>query len=253
MHGLAGAGGVGKVIAEWIVDGQPEYDVSAMDVRRFGRHWRSHRYARTRALDAYSRYYDVVYPNQEHEAGRPLRVSAAYPRLRELGAAFGEKSGWERANWFEANAVDGDESLRPHGWAGRFWSPAIAAECLAARDSAALFDQSSFSKLEVRGVGAAAALSRICANEVDRAPGTAVYTQLLNPRGGIEADLTVTRLAADRFRLVTGTAFGHRDLRWVRAHLPADGSATVDDVTAAHACFCLWGPRGPRDPAAAHR
>ena len=130
------------------------------------------------------RYYDVVYPHEEHDAGRPLRVSAAYPRLRELGAAFGEKSGWERANWFEVNAADGDESMRPHGWAGRFWSPAIGAECLAARDSAALFDQSSFSKLEVRGAGAAVALSRLCANEIDRAPGTAVYTQLLNPRGG---------------------------------------------------------------------
>ena len=243
VHGLAGAGGVGKVMAEWIVDGQPEYDVAAMDVRRFGRHWRSRAYARIRALDAYSRYYDIVYPHEEREAGRPLRVSAAYPRLRALGAAFGEKSGWERANWFEVNASAGDEDLRPHGWAGRFWSPAIQAESLAVRDSAALFDQSSFAKLEVHGASAAAALGRLCANDIDREPGTAVYTQLLNPRGGIEADLTVTRMAEDRFRLVTGTASGHRDLRWVRAHLPGDGSIIAEDVTSAHACFCLWGPR----------
>ena len=242
VHGLAGAGGVGKVMAEWIVDGQPEYDVATMDVRRFGRHLRSRRYARVKALDAYSRYYDIVYPHEERDAGRPLRVSPAYGRLAELGASFGEKAGWERANWCDVNAAAGDETLRPQGWAGRFWSPAIVAESVAARDSAALFDQSSFAKLEVSGPGAAAALGRLCANEIDREPGTAVYTQLLNPRGGIEADLTVTRLAQDRFRLVTGTAFGTRDLAWIRRHLPSDGSVTAQDVTAAHACFCLWGP-----------
>ena len=242
VHGLAGAGGVGKVMAEWIADGQPEYDMARMDVRRFGRHFRSRRHARLRALDAYSRYYDVVHPGEEHEAGRPLRVSAAYERLRALGASFGEKAGWERANWLEVNAPRGDEALRPDGWAGRFWSPAIRAECLAARDSAALFDQSSFAKLEVRGPGAAAALGRLCAGEVDVEPGRAVYTQLLNPRGGIEADLTVTRLERDRFRIVTGTAFGRHDADWIARHLPRDGSAWIEDVTAAWSCFCLWGP-----------
>jgi 4-methylaminobutanoate oxidase (formaldehyde-forming) len=243
VHGLAGAGGVGKVLAEWIVDGRPEYDVASMDIRRFGGHFRSRRLARVKALDAYSRYYDVVYPHQEHEAGRPLRVSPAYPRLLELGASFGEKAGWERVNWFEGNAGRGDEAVRPDGWAGRMWSPAIGAECLAARDSAALFDQSSFSKLEVHGPQAAAALSRICANDVDRAPGTAVYTQLLNDGGGIEADLTVTRLAEDRFRIVTGTAFARHDMSWIARHLPADGATVVEDVTGQHACFCLWGPQ----------
>jgi len=242
VHGLAGAGGIGKVMAEWIVDGQPEYDVSTMDVRRFGRHHRSNRYATVRGLESYSRYYDIVYPYEERQAGRPLRLSPAYARLQALGAEFGEKDGWERANWFESNAGDGDESLRPDGWAGKFWSPAIQAECLAARDAAALFDQSSFAKLEVRGAGAADALNWICANDVDRPVGTAVYTQLLNQHGGIEADLTVTRVAEDRFRVVTGTAFGVHDLAWIRKHLPTDGSVTADDVTAAQACFCLWGP-----------
>jgi glycine cleavage system aminomethyltransferase T/glycine/D-amino acid oxidase-like deaminating enzyme len=242
VHGLAGAGGVGKVMAEWLVDGLPEYDVAGMDVLRFGAHHRSRRYARVRALDAYSRYYDVVYPHEERDAGRPLRVSAAYARLRELDASFGEKSGWERANWLEANAAVGDEALRPRGWAGKHWSPAIAAECLATRDAAALYDQSSFAKLEVRGRGAATALGRLCANDVDRAVGTAVYTQLLNPRGGIEADLTVTRRAEDRFQIVTGTAFGVHDLAWIRRHLPDDGSVQADDVTGARSCFCLWGP-----------
>lgn len=242
VHGLAGAGGVGKVMAEWIVDGRPEYDVSGMDIRRFGAHWRSKRLAKVKALDAYSRYYDIVYPYEEREAGRPLRVSPAYARLAELDAAFGEKSGWERVNWLEVNAPAGDAALRPHGWAGEFWSPAIGAECLATRDSAALFDQSSFSKLDVHGPGAAQALSRICSGDVDREPGVAVYTQLLNEGGGIEADLTVTRLAEDRFRVVTGTSFGRHDREWIARHLPDDGATVVEDVTAAYACYCLWGP-----------
>ena len=163
-HGLAGAGGIGKVMAEWIVDGEPEYDLWHMDIRRFGRHYRSQRYALARTTEVYSQYYDIHYPGQEREAGRPLRVSAAYPRLLELGAAFGEKSGWERANWFEPNAARGDESLRPRGWAGRNWSPAIGAECLATRDAAALFDESSFAKIDVHGPGALAFLDGLCAN-----------------------------------------------------------------------------------------
>ena len=243
VHGLAGAGGVGKVIAEWIVDGQPEYDVAPMDVRRFGAHDRSARLRVARALEAYSKYYDVVYPGEEREAGRPLRVSAAYQRLRELGASFGDKAGWERANWLDSNAAAGDPELRPHGWAGRIWSPAIEAECLAARDAAALFDQSSFAKIDVHGSGALGALNRLCANEIDRPVGAATYTQLLNPRGGIEADLTVTRVGEDRFRIVTGTSSGGRDLAWIRRHLPEDGSALAEDVTGARACLCLWGPR----------
>ena len=246
VHGLAGAGGVGKAMAEWIADGQPEWDVAGMDIRRFGTHERLPRRARARALEAYSRYYDVIYPHEERRAGRPLRRSPAYEQLRALGASFGEKAGWERANWFEPNAADGDEDRRPRGWAGRDWSPAIGAECLATRDAVALYDQSSFSKFDVRGPGAARALSWICAGDVDREPGVAVYTQLLNARGGIEADLTVTRLGEEHFRIVTGTAFGTRDLDWIRRHLPADGSATAHDVTSSLACYCLWGPNARR-------
>jgi glycine cleavage system aminomethyltransferase T/glycine/D-amino acid oxidase-like deaminating enzyme len=242
-HGLAGAGGIGKVMAEWIVDGEPEFDVWHMDIRRFGRHYRSQRYALARTTEVYSQYYDIHYPGQEREAGRPLRVSAAYPRLLELGAAFGEKSGWERVNWFEPNAARGDESLRPRGWAGRNWSPAIEAECLATRDTAALFDESSFAKIDVHGAGALPFLDGLCANVVDRPVGSVVYTQMLNRRGGIESDVTVTRIADDRFQLVTGTSFGAHDLGWLRRHLPADGSVYVDDVTASRACFGVWGPR----------
>lgn len=242
VHGLAGAGGVGKVMAEWMVDGRPEYDMASMDIRRFGAQYSSKRLSRARALDGYARYYDVVVPHEERPAGRPLRTSAAYQALDALGAAWGEKGGWERANWVAANAAAGNEALRPRGWAGRTWSPAIAAEALATRDAVALYDQSSFSKLDVSGSGAAAALDRLCAGAVAGEVGRAVYTQLLNPAGGVEADLTVTRTGEEAFRIVTGTATGRRDAAWIRRALPRDGSVRLDDVTGARSCFCLWGP-----------
>ncbi|MGN6799817.1 MAG: FAD-dependent oxidoreductase, partial [Gaiellaceae bacterium] len=157
-HGLAGAGGIGKVMGEWIVDGQPEWDVWPLHLRRFGRQYGSQAYTLARSYEALSQYYDIKYPGEEKQAGRPLRVSPVYQRHRELGAAFGEKGGWERVNWYESNAARGDESLRPRGWAGENWSPAIEVEARAAREAVALFDQSSFSKLEVSGPGALAFL-----------------------------------------------------------------------------------------------
>ncbi len=241
-HGLAGAGGMGQLVAEWIVEGVPSLDVWEMDSRRFGSAYASRAYTLARTLEVYSTYYDVKYPGHERRAGRPLRVSPAYERLRELGAAFGEKSGWERANWFEGNAERGDESLRPRGWAGRLWSPAVGAEHRACRETAALFDESSFAKLDVLGPGAADFLERLCANRVAREVGAVTYTQMLNARGGIECDFTVTRLAEDRFRIVTGTAFGQHDSAWIRSHAPDDGSVVVEDVTSRFACLGLWGP-----------
>ncbi len=241
-HGLAGAGGMGQLMAEWIVDGQPGLDTWEMDSRRFGPHYRSREYTLARTVEGYATYYDVKYPGQERLAGRPLRVSPAYERLAELGASFGEKSGWERANWFESNAATGDESLRPRGWAGKIWSPAIGAEHRACRETAALFDETSFAKLDVTGAGAAEFLEGLCANRVARDVGQVTYTQMLNPRGGIECDFTVTRLGEDRFRIVTGTAFGRHDLAWIRSHLPDDGAVQLEDVTSRFACFGLWGP-----------
>jgi glycine cleavage system T protein len=242
-HGLAGAGGLGKLVAEWIVEGTPSLDVWHMDSRRFGAAYRSQEYALARTKEIYETYYDVKYPGHERTAGRPLRVSPAYSRLQELGAAFGEKSGWERVNWFEPNAASGEESQRPLGWAGKLWSPAIGAEHVACRVAAALFDESSFAKLEVSGEGAADFLERLCANRVAREVGRVTYTQMLNARGGIECDFTVTRLAEDRFRIVTGTAFGQHDLAWLRQHAPNDGSVHIADVTSHHACYGLWGPK----------
>ena len=242
-HGLAGAGGMGKLVAEWILEGVPSLDVWEMDSRRFGTAYRTREYTLARTIEVYSTYYDVKYPGHERQAGRPLRTSPTYPRLEELGAAFGEKSGWERPNWFEPNTARGDESLRPRGWAGRLWSPAIGAEHDATRETAALFDETSFAKIEVSGEGAPAFLEHLCDNKVARDVGAITYTSMLNTRGGIECDFTVTRLETERFRIVTGTAFGLHDLSWIREHAPEDGSVVVEDVTSRYACLGIWGPR----------
>ena len=241
-HGIAGAGGLGRQLAHWIVDGEPELDLWTMDIRRFGAQYRSRAYTLARATEVYATYYDIHYPYEERLSGRPLRVAPTYPRLTELGCAFGEKSGWERPNWFESNAAAGDESLRPRGWAGQHWSPAIGAESLATRRTAALFDETSFSKIEISGPGALDFLQLLCDNEMERPVGKITYTQMLNRRGGIECDFTVTRLGGERFFIVTGTAFGNHDLGWIRRHAPDDGSVTVSDVTSSRACIGIWGP-----------
>jgi len=242
-HGIAGAGGAGRILANWIVDGDPGLDLWHMDLRRFGAQYRSRRLTAERAREIYGTYYDIRYPNQEREAGRGLRLSPIYPRLRELEAVFGEKASWERPNWFEANARAGDEARRPRGFAGRFWSPAIEAEHLGARERAGLFDETSFAKFEVTGPGALALLQRLTDNDVDKPVGSVTYTSMLNSRGGIECDFTVTRLGPDCFRIVTGSAFGTHDRGWVAKHLPRDGSVHLADLTGAYACVGLFGPR----------
>ena len=245
-HGLAGAGGIGKVMAEWVLEGEPSIDVWEMDIRRFGgagSQFISPAYTLKRTKEVYETYYDIRYPGHERLAGRPLRTSSAYPWHAQHGAAFGEKSGWERVNWYESNAPDGEESLRPRGWAGMHWSPAIGAEHRAVRERAGLFDESSFAKLEIAGPGAAEFLQRLCDNDVARDVGAITYTQMLNRRGGIECDFTVTRVQEELFSIVTGTAFGNHDLSWIARHAPGDGSVRCTDVTARWACFALWGPR----------
>ncbi len=242
-HGLAGAGGMGRLMAEWILEGEPTMDVWEMDSRRFGPHFRSPSYTLKLTREVYETYYDIRYPGHERQAGRPLRTSSAYPWHAEHKAAFGEKSGWERVNWYAANAADGEESLRPRGWAGMHWSPAIGAEHRATRERAGLFDESSFAKLEIAGPGAAAFLEELCDNRVAGELGAITYTQMLNRRGGIECDFTVTRVEEELFSIVTGTAFGNHDLSFIRRHAPDDGSVRCADVTARWACFALWGPR----------
>jgi len=243
-HGIAGAGGIGRLMAEWVLDGEPGMDVSHMDVRRFGSRYRSPSYTLARTLETYATYYDISYPAHERSAGRPLRTSPAYEWHQAHGAVFGEKAGWERVNYYAANKAAGDDSLRPSGWAGRDWSSATGAEHLATRASAGLFDESSFAKIEVAGPGAAELLEWVCDNQVARDVGAVTYTQLLNARGGIEADVTVTRTADDTFWVVTGTAYGAHDLDWLRRQARRRGvSPRITDVTGAYVCYALWGPR----------
>ncbi|MFG1701981.1 FAD-dependent oxidoreductase [Nonomuraea sp. M3C6] len=243
-HGIAGAGGIGRVMAEWIVEGEPSMDVWHMDIRRFGRQYRSPSYTIKRAVENYETYYDIRYPGQERSAGRPLRVSPAYGWHAAHGAVFGEKSGWERVNYYAANEDGGEE--RPDGWAGREWSPAIGAEHRATRTTAGLFDESSFAKIEVTGPDAADLLEWVCDNRVARHVGAVTYTQALNRRGGIECDFTVTRRGEQEFLVITGTAFGSHDLGWLRKQAALTGAtARIADVTGQYACFALWGPHAP--------
>jgi len=245
-HGIAGAGGIGKVVAEWIVAGEAQLDVSHMDIRRFGRQYRSPSYTLARVTENYETYYDIPFPHRQRSAGRPLRVSPVYSWHSQQQAHFSEKSGWERVDYYQNNMYGGDDFMQPRGWAGMGWSPAIVAEHRGTRAAAGLFDESSFAKIEVAGPGAAELLSWLCANDVDREVGTVTYTQALNTRGGIECDFTVARLSEQVFRIVTGTAYGSRDLTWLRRHAPDDGSVRITDVTGQYTCFALWGPHSRR-------
>ena len=253
-HGIAGSGGMGRLMAEWIIDGQPGLDAWEMDSRRFGPQYRS-RELRPRAHDRGLRHLLRRQVPRPRAPGRPAAARAA--RLRSgcepSAPPSARRAAGSGSTGSSSNEAAGDESLRPDGWAGRLWSPAVGAEHRACRETAALFDETSFAKLEVIGPGAAAFLEHLCANRVARQPGTITYTQLCNPAGGVECDLTVTRLAEDRFRIVTGTAFGNHDLAWLRSHLPGDGSVHLEDVTSRYACLALWGPNARDDPAAAHR
>ncbi len=243
-HGIAGAGGIGKVLAEWIVEGEPSLDVWHMDINRFGRQYRSPSFSLKRTAETYRTYYDIPFPGLQREAGRGLRRSPAYEWHRRHGAVFGEKAGWERVDYYETNAQSGDESLRPRGWMGRNWSPAIGAEHLRTRAAAGLFDESSFAKIEVSGAQSASFLEWICDNRVARGIGDVTYTQALNSRGGIESDFTVTRLADDVFLIVTGTAFGTHDMAWLRTQARRRGAEVrIADVTGLYCCFALWGPQ----------
>ncbi len=244
-HGVSGSGAVGKMMAEWIIDGEPSLDLWHMDIRRFGAYTASRRYIATRVDEVYSTYYDISYPMQERSSARKLRLSPVYSRLEELQAVFGEKAGWERPNWFASNEplAEGQDWPAPYGWARRYWSPAIGAEHRATRERVAMFDETSFSKIEILGSGALAFLQHITDNQMDQPIGNITYTQMPNPRGGIECDLTVTRLAADRFQIVTGTAFGNHDLTWIRSHAPDDGSVYLNDITSSRCCIGVWGPR----------
>ena len=252
-YGIAAGGGVGRVLAEWIVEGQPTLDLWRMDVRRWGPQYQHQTYTLPRSIEALARRYGAVsLPFEEWDTGRGFRISPFYDRLRAMGASLGEKGGWERPNWFASNTPDSGtpatgtvaaNGWQPAGFLRHNWTPSIAVEHRAARETAGLFDFTSFSKIDVEGPGALRALQWMTDNEMDKPAGSVTYTQMLNSRGGIECDLTVTRLAPERFFIITGSAFGAHDLDWIRRHLPADGSAVARDVTMTFGCIGLWGPQ----------
>jgi len=241
--GIAAGGGLGKVMAEWIVEGRPSLDLWRADIRRFGSHYADRAYGAARAVEVYARNYTIHYPFEEFDSVRGQRFSPLHPRLLTLGGVLGEKAGWERPNWFASNAPEEASGPVPRGWARHNWSAAIGVEHTATREAAGLFDFTSFSKFEMEGQGALGVLQWLTDNEMDKPPGTVTYTQMLNARGGVECDLTVTRLGPDRFFIITGSAFGVHDLAWIRRHLRPDGAVTIRDVTKEMACIGLWGPR----------
>ena len=241
------AGGVGRAVAEWIVNGEPTFDLRECDLRRFQPHALSRSYVRARAAQQYREVYDIIHPRQQVEHPRDLRLTPFHARQKELGAAFFESAGWERPQWYDANASLLDsldvKGASRRGWEAREWSPTIAAEHAATRERVAMFDMTPFAKFELTGPGTLAALQRLASNEMNKPVGRVTYTSMLTPAGGIKCDLTVTRLAEGRFMIVTGGAMAVHDLDWIRAHLPSDGSASVADVSSAQCCVGLWGPR----------
>lgn len=238
--GIASAGGAGWALAQWVTDGEAPMDLWAVDIRRFSGLHRDREWVRDRTLEACAKHYEIAYPHMEPESGRPKIVSPLYGRLGKLGAVFGSKLGWERPNWFApagAGRTVPDSMGRP-GWFDR-----VAGEHRSVRERAGILDQSSFAKFEMTGPGAAKALEHVCANTVARSVGRLTYTQMLNSRGGIECDLTVARLAEDRFYIVTGTGFRVHDGAWIREHIPPGCDATLEDVTERLGTLTLMGPR----------
>ncbi|MGC9271304.1 GcvT family protein [Acidiphilium sp.] len=238
--GIAAGGGAGKALAEWVAGNEPPYDLWPVDIRRFGRPHRDVAWVRTRTLEAYARHYAIAWPHEEYHSARPARRSPLYAVLRDAGACFGEKLGWERPNWF---AAPGEIPADEPGFGRPNWFDAVAREHHATRNAVALFDQSSFAKFEMIGRDAEAALSYICANDIRVPPGKLVYTQMLNHRGGIECDLTIARLAPEHFYIVTGTGFATHDFDWITRHIPQGHDAHLIDVTSGFATLSLMGPR----------
>ena len=239
--GIASGGGAGMALAEWVVKGAPPFDLWPADIRRFGRNHLDPDWVRSRTLEAYSKHYTMAWPSEEYRSGRPLRRSPLYDRLSAAGAVFGEKLGWERANWF---AEKGEPAEDRYTYERPNWFDAVAREHRAARQTAALFDQTSFAKFRLSGPDAETVLSQIAANDVRKADGAVIYTQMLNDAGGIEADLTVVRHAKDSFTLVTGTGFATHDFHWIRVVDPARRPMRrLSTSTSQTAVLVIMGPK----------
>lgn len=238
--GIAAGGGAGIALGDWIVNGRPPFDLWAVDIRRFGQPHHDIEWVRKRTLELYGKHYSIAWPNEEHQSGRPCRISPLYAKLKGQGACFGEKLGWERPNWF---AAPGTEAKDIYTFGRPNWFDAVGREHRATRERVAVFDQTSFSKFLLIGPDAEAALNWICANDTAKPVGTITYTQLLNDKGGIECDLTITRLAEDRFYIVTGTGFTTHDADWIARNIRAGAHAQLVDVTSSRAVIAVMGPR----------
>ena len=238
--GIASGGGAGWVLAEWVMSGEAPLDLWSVDIRRFSTLHKDRQWVAERTDEAYGKHYTIGFPHEEYTTGRPRITSPLYQRLQGHRAVFGSKLGWERPNWF---APAGGEARDIYSMGRQNWFDAVGSEHKHCREAVGIFDQSSFAKFELTGKDAARALDYICANHVTKAPGRLTYSQLLNSRGGIEADLTVARLAEDRFYIVTGTGFRTHDAAWIADHLP-QGDVTLTDITEDWGTLSLMGPKG---------
>jgi glycine cleavage system aminomethyltransferase T/glycine/D-amino acid oxidase-like deaminating enzyme len=236
--------GVGRAVAEWMVEGEPEIDLQASDVARFYEHQKSVAHIRARTSEAFNKTYGIVHPGEQWGSNRDVRLSPFNDRECELGAVFYEAAGWERPHWYESNRALVEEfevADREHEWDSRWWSPIINAEHLAMRDRVAIFDLTAFCVFDIVGPGALESVQRVAVRQMDVKLGKVVYTPVLTPRGGFRSDLTIMRLADDHFRVVTGGAHGMADLKWFRDHLAPD--AQIFDLTSSWTTLGLWGPR----------
>ncbi len=238
--GIQSAGGAGKVLSDWIIDGHPPMDLWDVDIRRTLPFQRNRRYLRDRTVESLGLLYDMHWPFRQPTTARGVRRSTLHDRLAERGACFGEAAGWERPNWF---APEGEAAQYRYTFGRQNWFPHSAAEHRATREAVGLFDLSSFAKFVLDGADAEAALNRICANDIAIPVGQVVYTPWLNERGGIEADVTVTRESETRFLIVTAAATQARDFAWLTRNIPAEARATALDVTSAQAVLGIMGPR----------
>ncbi|MEK6752085.1 MAG: FAD-dependent oxidoreductase [Chloroflexota bacterium] len=246
LNGYGGAGGMGKLLAEWIIEGEAPMDVYGYRATRFGNYYADPVYAAERTVESVKYYYRMKFPHDEHETARPHRVSPLHFRLMENGAVFGEKFGWERVNYFEPGKESRrmGEDQRGWGWAKPPFFDRVGQEHVATRERVTLFDLTSFGKIEVKGEGALPLLQRLTSSNIDKPVGSAVYTQFLNTRGGIESDLTVTRLSEDHFWVITGSGFIGNDLARIQMHVDEkDGDVSIRDITQEYACLALWGPK----------
>jgi 4-methylaminobutanoate oxidase (formaldehyde-forming) len=241
--GIASGGGAGWVLAQWVVDGEAPLDLWTVDITRFSSIHRDRQWVHDRTLEAYGKHYTIAFPHEEYESARPTIVSPLYERLRTHRGVFGSKLGWERPNWF---APEGMETKDVYSMGRQNWFEPVGEEHRHVREKVGIFDQSSFAKYELAGPDALKALDWICANDVQKPVGRLTYTQLLNRRGGIEADLTVARLAEDRFYIVTGTGFRTHDFAWIRSQLGKDTQAILTDVTEDFGTLSLMGPSARR-------